>query len=157
MPIILTISTLPDGSQDLSGFTQFWLRYVHGFSPQYHCQKCLKGKNDLRFHRKMEIGTSFELHEPDNYDFIYLCGINSLKDSGLHLALQPKIGAYAKALTFNEITITVSNAEQLSIPKLADGFAGMEHHFTSCCNWQFGVEYYGLAGLYKPGTQDFRN
>ena len=141
----LTLSLLPDGSQQLSGFTHFWLFYVRGFLPQFHCQKSLKGSIDQRFHRKMELGQSFDLLEPLNYDYIYLCGVTPAKFPGLHLALKPEAGALAETETYHGLKIKVTNARELIIPDLPDGFAGKPHNYTSCRNWQFGVEYYGLG------------
>ena len=147
MTITLSMGLLPDGSNYLSGFTQFWLRYVHGFSPHFHCQKSLRGFNDPRFHRNMQLGESFELLAPGRYDYVYLCGVTSPRYPGLHLALAPGASASARALTYNGIEIDVIGAQQLEIPPLPDGFAGMSRRFTTCCNWQFGVRYYGLDAM----------
>ena len=147
MPITLTIGLLPDGSNRLSGFTQFWLRYVHGFSPHFHCQKSLRGFNDPRFRRDMQIGAPFDLLEAARYDYVYLCGVTARKYPGLHLALVPDSAASARAITYNGIEVVVSGARQLEIPPLPDGYAGMSRSYTTCCNWQFGVQYYGLANF----------
>jgi hypothetical protein len=147
MPIILTISALPDGSNKLRGFTQFWLRYVHGFSPHFHCQKSLRGFNDPRFRRDMHIGQSFELLVTPPYDYVYLCGVTARKYPGLHLALMPDPSATVHAVTYNGLEITVAGARQLEIPPLPDGFAGMSRKYTACVNWQFGVEYYGIGAM----------
>ncbi len=147
MPIIVAIGLLPDGSNRLSGFTQFWLRYVHGFSPHFHCQKSLRGFNDPRFRRDMQLGESFELLEGPHYDYIYLCGVTARKYPGLHLALLPEASAVARAATYNGIEITVAGARQLEIPPLPDGYARMSRKYTTCLNWQFGVRYYGLEGM----------
>jgi hypothetical protein len=147
MPIIVTISALPDGSHTLRGFTQFWLRYVHGFSPRFHCQKSLRGFNDPRFRRDMHIGVSFQLLDAPPYDYIYLCGVTARKYPGLHLALLPDAAASAHLVTYNGLEITVAGARQLAIPPLPDGFAGMSRKYTTCVNWQFGVRYYGLEGM----------
>jgi hypothetical protein len=144
MKITLAISKLPDGSDHFIGFKYIWLRYIHGFSPRFHCQKSLLGTNDLRFINKMTIGRSFVLEDPAKYKHIYLCGDAVFPDSGLHFALQPQEGSFAKVTTYNGIDITAINARQLTIPRLEEGFAGMPHSYTSCCNWQFGVENYGL-------------
>jgi hypothetical protein len=147
MPIILTIGLLPDRNSQLRGFIQFWLRYVHGFSPHFHCQKSLRGFNDPRFRRDMQIGETFELLELERFDYIYLCGVTAKKLPGLHLALAPDPAATAGALTYNGIEITVVGARRLEISPLPDGYAGMSRKYTTCCNWQFGVRYYGLAGM----------
>ena len=147
MPIILTMDLLQDGGSRLSGFSQLWLRYVHGFSPHFHCQKSLRGFNDPRFKRGMQIGDSFELLDPRDYDYIYFCGVTARRFPGLHLALAPEPSASAHASTYNGIEIAVSGARQLEIPTLPDGYAGMSRKYTTCCNWQFGVKYYGLDGM----------
>ena len=146
-PITISLSPLPDGERSLVGFTHFWLRYVHGFSPHFHCQKSLRGSNDRRFHLGMQLGESFELLPPEGYRHIYLCGVTSHKVPGLHLALLPEPIGAARVLTYNGMEITVNGARQLDIPDLPDGYAGMSRKYTTCCNWQFGVRYYGLAGL----------
>jgi hypothetical protein len=143
----LTISLLPDGGSRLSGFTQFWLRYVHGFSPHFHCQKSLRGFNDPRFKRDIQIGEVFELLQPGRCDYIYLCGLTSSKYPGLHLALIPEPSARSHAFTYNGIELKVAGARRLEIPPLPDGYAGMSRKYTTCCNWQFGVKYYGLEGM----------
>jgi hypothetical protein len=147
MTIVLTFGLLPDGGGRLRGFTQFWLRYVHGFSPHFHCQKSLRGFNDPRFKRDMQIGDSFELLERSRYDYTYLCGVTAWKYPGLHLALAPDVTATARAVTYNGIEIVVHGARQLEIPMLSDGYAGMSRKYTTCVNWQFGVRYYGLEGM----------
>ncbi len=146
MPITLALSLLPDGGDRLVGFTQFWLRYVHGFSPHFHCQKSLRGFNDPRFRRDMQLGARFSLL-PGHYDYIYLCGVTSKQHPGLHLALAPDTSATARAITYNGIEVTVSGASQLDIPALPDGYAGMSRAYTTCLNWQFGVRYYGLDNM----------
>lgn len=154
MNIVLTMSLLPDSGQQLTGFTHFWLRYVHGFSPHFHCQKSLRGTNDPRFTKSMTIGRSFELLEPKNYRHIYLCGVTPKEYPGLHLALLPEEGALAEVQTYNGISISVTNARQLEIPQLPDGFAGMSRAYTTCCNWQFGVKYYGMANFRRDLIRD---
>jgi len=152
--VVLTMSLLPDGSDQLTGFTHFWLRYVRGFSPHFHCQKSLLGENDPRFIRHMKIGRSFELLDPENYRHIYLCGVTPRKYPGLHLALLPEAGSLAETKTYNGIRITVANARKLEIPQLPDGYAGMSRKYTTCCNWQFGVEYYGLSNMRRELVRD---
>ncbi len=154
MTIILTMSLLPDGSNQLRGFTQFWLRYIHGFSPHFHCQKSLRGKSDPRFKKNMIIGKLFELAEPKNYKHIYLCGVTAKKYPGLHFALLPESGASAHTVTYNGIEISVIGAKALNIPYLPDGFAGMSRNYTTCRNWQFGVEYYGMSNMRRELVKD---
>lgn len=153
--ITIRFSSLNDGSNLLTGFSQFWLRYVYGFSPHFHCQKSLRGWNDNRFHKGMDLDVTFEIFDPieyfsifkRKYKHIYLCGVTSSKYPGLHLALAPEEGKVAKDETYNGLRIEVIGARQLVIPYLPDGFAGMSRSYTTCRNWQFGVEYYGLDNL----------
>ncbi len=151
---VLTLSLFPDSTNQLTGFTQFWLRYIHGFSPHFHCQKSLLGTNDLRFKRDMIIGRSLELKEATNYKYIYLCGVTSPKYPGLHLALLPEVGSTAHDTTYNGIEILVIGARKLEIPYLPDGFANMSRKYTTCRNWQFGVEYFGLNNLRRDLVRD---
>jgi hypothetical protein len=147
MPVILDIGLLPDQSSHLRGFRHFWLRYVHGFSPHFHCQKSLRGVNDPRFEKTMAIGATFRLLEPEGYRYVYLCGVTGRAHPGLHLALIPEARSSAQVVTYNGIEITVTGARRLEIPALPDGYARMSRKYTTCCNWQFGVKYYGLDGL----------
>ena len=144
MSIMLTMSLLPNKADRLEGFTHFWLRYVRGFSPHFHCQKSLRGTNDPRFNKTMALGTSYKLPEPGTYRYIYLCGVTSHGYPGLHLALMPEKGAHAVAVTYNGIEILVAGARQLEIPHFPDGYAGLSRKYTSCRNWQFGVTYFGM-------------
>ncbi len=146
-PITLALGLLPDGGDRLTGFPQFWLRYVHGFSPHFHCQKSLRGFNDPRFKRDMQLGVPLDLLPPVRYDYVYLCGVTSSGHPGLHLALMPDPSATARLITYNGIEVIVSGARQLHIPALSDGYAGMTRAFTTCVNWQFGVRYYGLDNM----------
>jgi len=154
MTVEITLSRLPDSSSQLSGFTQFWLRYVHGFSPHFHCQRSLRGVNDPRFRKGMNIGRSFELKSPDTYQYIYLCGVTARKYPGLHLALLPERNATAQDVTYNGIEISVTGARKLDIPNLPDGFADMSRAYTTCRNWQFGIEYYGLVNMRRELVQE---
>lgn len=154
MPVVLALGCLPDGTCRLHGFRYFWLRYVHGFSPHFHCQKSLRGVNDPRFKRDMLIGATLELDAPGPYGYIYLCGIPPGREPGLHLALAPEPGATARAETYNGLRIAATAARLLEIPALPDGYAGMSRKYTTCCNWQFGVRYYGLANLRRELVRD---
>lgn len=165
MPITLTISKMPDGGEQLSGFAYIWLMYVNGFKPELHCQESLIGKLDSEFKKGMKIGRTIQLKDPAEYKHIYLCGeplkrnaqehLTSLRNwrrtkypyPGLHLALLPEEGSNVSVQTYNGIHISAINVRQLEIPYLPDHFAGMDHDHTSCCNWQFGVAYYGLENL----------
>jgi hypothetical protein len=95
----------------------------------------------------MQIGESFELIETDRYDYVYVCGLTARRYPGLHLALKPAPAASVRLVTYNGIEISVFGARQLEIPPLPEGYAGMSRKFTTCCNWQFGVRYYGLDEL----------
>src|SRR5208283_2673681 len=143
-----------DGTDQLTGFVQFWLRYVHGFSPHFHCQQSLRGESDPRFNRAMKIGTSYDLLPRKRYDYIYLCGVTPRLLPGLHLAVVPQFGATVHMHTYNGIEIAVADAQQLEIPQLPDGFAGMSRKYTFCRNWQFGVQYYGLSNMRRELVRD---
>jgi hypothetical protein len=164
MIIEMTISTMPDGSNELLGFNYFWLKYVNDFNSAKHCKESLKGKDDERFLQKLvKIGIPYPLNDPSTYKHIYICAepykeeerkhLATLKDTrrvaypypGLHLALLPEEGSNVSIQTYNGVHITVTNVRRLPIPYLPDGFAGKGHLFTGCCIWQFGVEYYGLT------------
>jgi hypothetical protein len=162
MKIELTFGTLPDGSNQLTGFYIFWLMYVHGFSPHFHCQKSLRGNIDPFFHKKMEIGKTYELREPFDYHYIYLCGITAkpYRECGLHLAVQPEEGAVTHLITYNKIPIEVTNARQLEFQDLPADTPDLGDKFRTCRNWQFGYSKYGMANfrgdLYEKFNQGTR-
>ena len=74
-----------------------------------------------------------------------LCG--ELKDEpGLHIAMLPQEGAVIEYKLQNTMLIEVTNARQLPIAILPEGYLGMPWSHVSCCNWQFGIQYYGTDG-----------
>ena len=147
MSVVVTMIPQAGSSERLDGFTHFWLRYVRGFSPNFHCQQSLRGTRDPRFRKGMLLGAPITLFEFLHFDYIYLCGVTPQRYPGLHLALELSPGAQVETETYNGIRIRVEGATNLEIPALPDGFAGMSRRFTRCRNWQFGVAYYGLQGL----------
>ncbi len=154
MVVTITFSPTPDGSDELRGFTHFWLRYVHGFSPHFHCQKSLRGENDPRFRKGMRLGQTYALAVPARCRYIYLCGVAPHHEPGLHLALEPQPDALATVTTHNGIEISVTGADQLDIPTLPDGYAGLGREFTTCRNWQFGVAYFGMSDFRPELVKD---
>jgi hypothetical protein len=145
--VVVTMIPQSASQERLTGFAHFWLRYVRGFSPHFHCQQSLRGVCDPRFRKGMPLGNPITLFDFRSFDYIYLCGVAPRRYPGLHLALKVLPGALIEAETYNGIRIRVEGAAGLDIPSLPDGFAGMSRRFTRCRNWQFGVAYYGLEGL----------
>ena len=147
MSVVVTMTPQFASQDRLTGFTHFWLRYVRGFSPHFHCQQSLRGTSDPRFRKGMPLGNPITLLDFYRFDYIYLCGVAPKPCPGLHLALKVSPGVLIETETYNGIRIRVEGASDLDIPSLPDGFAGMSRRFTRCRNWQFGVAYYGLQGL----------
>ncbi len=145
MEITIDISNTPQGIDTKSCFNYLWLRYVRGFKPWKHCLESLVGDNDTYFDRNMLLPAKYVLNPQRPYNHIYLCG--ELKNEpGLHLAMLPQEGAVIEYKMQNGMVIRVSNARQLPITKLPEGYMGMPWDFVSCCNWQFGIQYYGTGG-----------
>jgi hypothetical protein len=132
-------------NEGLSVYYYLWLRYIHGFSPKYHCQRSLLGRNDKRFFPKMDITKTYELYPKHSEKYMYLCGQPKGSPVGLHLAFIPNTEGEISYITVNNIEVRISNAIQLEIPPLPEGYGGMFHSFTSCRNWQFGVKYFGFS------------
>lgn len=152
MQIEVEFSDMPDRTGVLTGYPWFWMRYVRGFMPWFHCAKSFVGERDKRFYPGMVLPVKIVLQDPTSYRHAYLCGVSPIKDTGLHLALLPEEGTKFTHKTYNGMVIQVSNARQLFIRKLDAGFMAMPWSYVSCCNWQFGIQYYGTGGwLPQPG------
>ncbi len=123
-----------------------WLKYITGFNYQRHCAQGFSGTY-CRLHespkgRLVNAGMyTKELNEWP-FQFLYLCGVTSKYENNLHIAFRPELGGKI-AFEDDRIRVVVSNATQLSIRPIADGFAGFAREFTTCRNWQFGMEHMG--------------
>jgi hypothetical protein len=136
----------------LSGFVHgFWGKYVSGFRPEEHCQAGLLGPREKRVKQDMLIGKVLDLGKrAQTHEYFYVCGVTSRWKDNFHLAVRFEPEAVASAKTFNGFEVTILGARQLEIPPLPDGFAGVLKSYSTCRNWQFGVEYFGLPDDFVP-------
>ncbi len=144
---VLRISTRKGAEHGLPirGFWVLWLRYVRGFDGSQHCAKCLVSTSDRRVHKGMLCDTDIPLdYGAIENPYTYLCGVSAqLKyENNLHLPMLYAPGKTAQAVTHTGDIVTVSNMEALSITALPDGFRGLSRKFTTCRNFQFGVEFF---------------
>ncbi len=129
-------------ASQINGFRYFWLKYVKGFEQSKHCARCLVGSYSKKIHKTVETNVPIVLDEVKDFDYLYLCGVSPKWETNLHMALKPVEGGKAVVETYNGFKITVLGAELLPIDPLPDGWNGMTKEFTTCRNYQFGVQYY---------------
>ena len=135
-----------DPTGEVRGWRYLWLKYVRGFSPGTHCATCLVGSYSKHVKRNgMRVGVPMPLDESPFYQHIYLCGVASAGGwaANLHLATVPAAGEVAEVQASTGTLFRITNARRLDIPGLEPGYQGRPRSFTTCRNWQFGVEYYG--------------
>jgi hypothetical protein len=157
MGIQLTIDA-PGGASGIAGFKYWWGKYVNGFAEATHCGACLKGSYSRRIRKDMPTGRVVQLDElaSGTYDYIYLCGVRDKAYAGnekvakgyednFHLVLKPSPRSHVVKATYNGLVVTVAGAAEVPITPLPDGWHGLALKYTSCRNFQFGVQGYGVA------------
>ena len=138
-----------------------WAWYVTGFDPGVHCQKCLFGFRSEKVKKLMPHGEPMIMDEAKlPFDYLYVCGgaISWKWKDNFHLVLVPTGGKRVRAtMGFTGQTVIARGASHVSIPALPGGFNGKDHKFTTCRNYQFGVEYYqNRLEVSKDGTYGVR-
>jgi hypothetical protein len=133
-------------------YRYLWAKYVRGFDPSQHCAMGLVGSWSKRVRVRMQTGVHLPFDETKAYDYIYICGVGPSYPSNLHMPMRDKEGGFVEVETYNGFRFIVENAELLTIPGLPKGFAGKDWQFTTCRNWQFGVDRYGLGKASQPGV-----
>src|ERR1700676_4057220 len=145
----------------LAGWGHLWLKFVNGFDPSCHCQRCLIGWSMPALHTKLTPRVPVGLspgatgtqrpyaHRPDNtrYDAIYLCGLYEPRDwsKNLHLVAVPDPDSIAEVRAATGTLFRIAGARKIEFPDLPLGYDGRSDGFTTCRNWRFGVAYYGLS------------
>jgi hypothetical protein len=140
-------------SDKLEGFIfGFWAKFVNGFNPMEHCQACLYGPREKRIGLEMTTNKEIALKERQvaTNPYFYICGVTSRWRNNFHLAMEWAKGEEARGVTFNGFEISVTDAREIPIPPLPDGFAGLPKSFTTCRNFQFAVDRFGLPEDYVP-------
>jgi hypothetical protein len=143
--VIHNIEAIGDTSA-VSGWRYLWLKYVSGFQPSRHCAGCLVGPYSKAVRIGMPTNTPAQLDEAEDWRQLYLCGVASAGGwaANMHLAVVPAEGETAEVRASTGTLFRITNARRLPIPGLAPRFDGRPLSFTTCRNWQFGVEHYGL-------------
>ena len=152
--MIPQIEAIGEGAR-VTGWRYLWLKYVSGFQPRVHCAQCLVGPYSKRVKRDaMPIGRPLPLDEAENYQHLYLCGVASRGGwaANLHLVAVAAPGENAEVEASTGTIFRITNARRIEIPALPPGFAGRPRTFTTCRNWQFGVEYYGPPAT-RPASE----
>lgn len=125
------------------GYKYLWLKYVRGFDPQRHCAYCLIGDFSQKINPKMPVNQFIMLNETSNYDCLYLCGVIGYVNN-LHIAFVPTNNPddIIVQKTYRGDEVIISGAKRLSIPPLPLNYNGLSRAFTTCRNYQFGVNFY---------------
>lgn len=135
-------------TRSVTGYRYFWTKRVRGFNPKQHCARSLNGT-----FVKYEPGESYapptnetvSIALADRDRFLYVCGVSERNVWALnfHAAMQPEENSSFDLEMLNGQRLFVQGARLLPIPALPSGFAGLPDSFTTCRNYQFGVEYFG--------------
>lgn len=121
-------------------FHYLWLKYVTGFDVSKHCAKCLLGKYSKMIpFRQYYPGSVFE-RDLDEHEapFMYLCGVTSVHDENLHVAMRYAPGQIIEYEDAN-IKVIAQDAERLPIEHVD---LPLPKEFTTCRNFQFGYHYF---------------
>jgi hypothetical protein len=143
----VTHPDLPAGL--IQGFRFIWAFYVDGFRPEYHCQLCFKGRRHEEFYTGRACsGRVYAFNGMDRYPYLYICGVGIGPDEdrwkqNLHLPLTHAPGHTVARTSYNGYVFTASNAREVVIPPLPDGWNGRDWKTVRCKNFQFAVAQFG--------------
>ena len=134
------------------GYRLLWVKAVVGFDANNHCARCLRGPILKSARELAAANVRKEFVMPKNARAIYICGVSS---KGYHFNLHaPCVPDEAAGPTIIPMTngqrLIIENAALLPINPLPLGFAGRGPEFTTCRNWQFGVQTFGLGCTRSP-------
>lgn len=146
----------PGGSDELiRGFRFIWAFYVNGFRPERRCQPCFKGRRHEEFFTgNARSGRVYELDAMDRYPYVYICGVGIGPDNdrwkqNLHLPLVHAPGKIVSRTTYNGYGLTATDADEVLIPSLPEGWNGLDHKTVRCKNFQFAAAQFGYPGKGK--------
>jgi DNA repair photolyase len=145
----------------LRGYSYFWIKYVTGFDPRYHCAaglKCAPNLKDNGYHwpnGTHQFTPSKHILNKHPFEYIYMCGVARTRwADNLHIPMVHAPGEMIEDVTYLGVPILIQNARRLEIPWIEDGWNNFPQSFTTCRNWQFGIKYYGYNGE-RPAQSDF--
>ena len=128
-------------------FVQLWGMYVRDFDSTKHCIYCLKGRKETALHRQMTDG-DYELATDFPYFYLFAMGRGDRSISNVHLPVRPHPGAVASIGSLYGVSFTIRDAYVLRVDRLPNGWEGLGKEYTSCRNFQFGVQEFG----YRPAV-----
>lgn len=136
------IVTAPD-SRATKDFRFLWGKFVRGFDPGVHCARCLLGTYSTVVRVGMDPGEHLLDPKVAPFDYFYLCGVTPKWSTNFHLAVRPCPGKEARATAHNGVEFLITDAEAIEIAPVPIGHLGKGPQFTTCRNWQFGLQQYG--------------
>lgn len=136
--------------RQIESFKYLWAKYVRGFRQQEHCARCLIGEFSKVVKPTMGPGEHALDAKPTGWDYFYLCGVTKSWHHNLHLACRRSPGALATVTAYNGAVFEIPDFEATPIQPTPVGFRGMNGYFTTCRNWQFGLQ------QYAPMTEEER-
>lgn len=132
-------------------FSSIWGRYVTGFNPAEHCQKCLnKSGADI-----IEFATDVPIPLRTDAQYFYLCALGRPRSSAsnVHLVVKPQMGAIATVGSIYGVSFTIRDAVSIRINALPIRWRGLTKRFTQCPNFQFAVQEFGYPN--SDGSRDY--
>jgi len=123
-------------------FVQLWGMYVRAFDSDEHCQDCLKGRKEAALNLKTVDG-DYELSTDFPYFYLFAMGRGDRSISNVHLPVRPHPGAVASIGSLYGVTFTIRDAYAVRVDRLPEGWNGLAKEYTSCRNFQFGVQVFG--------------
>ena len=129
-------------------FAWLWGKHVTGFNQAKHCLACLKGPDPEEAIDPQMVSCDYPL-KATGAPYFYLCGVGRTEPgrTNVHLVVEPCPGAVASVGSVYGITFTIRDARALQIDRLPKGWMGLTDRYTTCRNFQFGVQVFG----YKAG------
>jgi hypothetical protein len=129
----------------------FWAKDVTGFNPEYHCQRCLKGKTYRNLQKNLLIQSAVlePFLEPAGY--LYLCASWHKDKEYIHFILKEDVDNWntiKSDANIQGMRICATGAQLIEIDhakaeKLArEKYPEKDERFWGCWNFQFGVEYF---------------
>jgi hypothetical protein len=128
--------------RQFEAFRYLWAKYVRGFNQRDHCARCLVGSFSKVVKPTMGPGDHVLDAPATDWEYFYLCGVTRHWHTNLHLAARRSQGNVARVTAFNGAIFEIPSFEAIPINPLPVGFRGMNAYFTTCRNWQFGVQQY---------------
>jgi hypothetical protein len=137
--MLLEVRGMEQASQK---FVQLWGIHVTGFQQEKHCQYCLKGRKEPQIHRDM-ASDDYILKNEAEYFYLFAMGREPRRHSNVHLVVKPYPGVVASIGSLYGATFTIRDARALRIDRLPKRWLGLDDLFTTCRNFQFGVQEFG--------------